>query len=37
MASTLPRDLLAIPVDQHEIVGPQHFAESDAVALHPEA
>ena len=32
----LPGDLLAVPVDQHEIVGSQNFAKSDAVALHPE-
>src|SRR5262245_55541308 len=30
-------DLAAVPVDQHEIVGSRHFAEPDAVALHPEA
>ena len=36
MAPAAAGDLPPVPVDQHEIVGAQHLAEPDPVALHPE-
>jgi len=37
MAAARAGNLFAVPVDQHEIVGSEHLAKPDAVALHPEA
>src|SRR5580700_6751365 len=37
MAPAAAGDLSAVPIDQHEIVGAQNFAQPDLVALHPNA
>lgn len=37
MKAAGPGNLPAVPIEEHEIVGLEHLAHPDPVALHPEA